>query len=305
MVTGPALVIGESLVDVVRGAGAETDYPGGSAANVAVALARLGRPTWLATSFADDPYGTLLADHLAANDVYLAGDPGAVERSSSAVATLDPGGAASYAFDLDWRLNPVALPAGVEPLVVHACSIAAVLLPGCDDVLAEVTRLRDVAMVSYDVNLRPSISGTGPEVVDRIERLVALSDVVKASDEDLEGLRPGESLGDAAAGLLAMGPAAVVVTRGGDGVSLFTAAGRLDLPALRVEVADTIGAGDTFGAATLHALGERDLLGAGARSRLRALDDAGWRDVLGYAARAAAVTVSRPGADPPYARELV
>jgi fructokinase len=301
---GAALVIGESLVDVVRGADADIDYPGGSAANVAVALARLGRPTWLATSFADDPYGVLLAEHLAANDVRLAGDPGAVDRTSSAVATLDPSGAASYAFDLDWRLNPVRLPGDVVPLVVHACSIAAVLPPGCEDVAAEVTRLRDVATVSYDVNLRPSISGTGPEVVARIERLVAVSDIVKASDEDLEGLRPGLSLEDAAADLLGRGPAAVVVTRGGDGVSLFTAGGRLDLPALRVEVADTIGAGDTFGAATLHALGERELLGASARSRLRDLDEAGWREVLGFAARAAAVTVSRPGADPPYAREL-
>ena len=299
-----ALVIGESLVDVVRGADADIDYPGGSAANVAVALARLGRPTWLATSFADDPYGVLLAGHLAANDVRLAGDPGAVDHTSSAVATVDPSGAASYAFDLDWRLNPVRLPGDVLPVVVHACSIAAVLPPGCEAVVTEVARLRDTATVSYDVNLRPSISGAGPEVVARIERLVALSDIVKASDEDLDGLRPGLSLADAAADLLARGPAAVVVTRGGDGVSLFTAGGRLDLPAQRVEVADTIGAGDTFGAATLHALGQRDLLGASARPRLGELDGPGWREVLDYAARAAAVTVSRPGADPPYAREL-
>ena len=130
MVTGAALVIGESLVDVVRGAGTHTDYPGGSAANVAVALARLGRPTWLATSFAQDEYGALLAGHLSRNDVRLAGDPRAVERSSSAVATLDPSGAASYAFDLDWQLNAVQLPEGVDPVVVHACSIAAVLAPG-------------------------------------------------------------------------------------------------------------------------------------------------------------------------------
>ena len=304
MVTGAALVIGESLVDVVRGAGTHTDYPGGSAANVAVALARLGRPTWLATSFAQDEYGALLAGHLSRNDVRLAGDPRAVERSSSAVATLDPSGAASYAFDLDWQLNAVRLPEGVDPVVVHACSIAAVLPPGCEDVFLEVGLLRATATVSYDINLRPSISGTGPEVVARIERLVAASDVVKASDEDLEGLRPGVSLADAAEGLLGLGPTAVVVTRGGDGVSLFTGAGRLDLPAPRVQVADTIGAGDTFGAATLHALGERDLLGAGARARLRSLDHEGWREVLGYAARAAAVTVSRPGADPPYANEL-
>ena len=108
----------------------------------------------------------LLADHLAANGVQLAADPAAVIRSSSAVATLDPGGAASYAFDLDWRLNAVRLPDGVAPVVVHTCSIAAVLAPGCEDVFTEVSLLRGSATVSYDVNLRPSISGTGPEVVE-------------------------------------------------------------------------------------------------------------------------------------------
>ena len=304
MVDGAALVIGESLVDVVRGEHAHTEYPGGSAANVAVALARLGRPTWLATSYATDEYGELLAGHLTRNEVQLAGDPGAVERTSSAVATLDSGGAASYTFDLDWRLNPVALPPGVEPVVVHTCSIGAVLAPGCDSVYAEAVRLREVATVSYDVNLRPSISGTGVDVVERIERLVALSDVVKASDEDLEGLRPGASWAEAATGLLALGPVAVVVTRGGDGVSLFLRSGQVDVPATRVAVADTIGAGDTFGAATLDALGLRGLLGATARDRLAALDEAGWYDVLASAGRAAAVTVSRPGADPPYRHEL-
>ncbi len=304
MTIGAALVLGESLVDVVRGADDHTDHPGGSAANVAVALARLGRPTWLATSFADDAYGALLADHLAGNDVRLAGDPGAVDRTSSAVATLDAAGAASYDFDLDWRLHPVRLPDGVVPAVVHACSIGAVLPPGCDGVRAEVERFRDRATVSYDVNLRPSISGTGPDVIRRVERLAGLSDVVKASDDDLEGLRPGMPWVDAAHALLATGPIAVLVTRGAEGATLVHRRGRLDVPASRVRVVDTIGAGDTFGAATLHALGERGLLGALARPALETLDDEGWRAVLTYAARAAAVTVSRPGADPPYAREL-
>jgi fructokinase len=304
MYSGAALVIGEALVDVVRGDDSQVEYPGGSAANVAVALARLGRPTWLATSFATDEYGVLLANHLARNDVQRATDPGAVSRTSSAVATLDAGGAATYAFDLQWRLNPVELPAKVVPAVVHACSIGAVLEPGAVDVLGEVQRFRSVATVSYDLNLRPSITGTGPEVVARVEKLVAHADVVKASDEDLETLSPDASWEETAERLLTLGPTAVVVTRGRSGASVLRRAGRVDVPAVRVRVADTIGAGDTFGAALLDALMGRGLLGASRREALADLDDAGWHEVVSAAVRAAAVTVSRPGADPPTRAEL-
>ena len=304
MSLGAALVIGEALVDVVRGDDRHVEYPGGSAANVAVALARLGRPTWLATSYATDEYGVLLADHLARNDVQRANDPDAVPRTSSAVATLDAGGAATYAFDLLWRLNPVDLPPNVDPVVVHACSIGAVLEPGAVDVLGEVLRFRPVATVSYDLNLRPSITGTGPDVVARIERMVASADVVKASDEDLEVLSPEALWEDTAVRLLGLGPAAVVVTRGRDGASVFRAGGRVDVPAARVKVADTIGAGDTFGAAMLEALGDLGLLGGTNRAALAALDDAGWHQVVSLAVRAAAITVSRPGADPPTRAEL-
>ena len=304
MVTAPALVIGESLVDVVQTAEAHTDYPGGSAANVAVALARLGRPTWLATSFAQDAHGVLLADHLAANGVQLAADPAAVIRSSSAVATLDPGGAASYAFDLDWRLNAVRLPDGVAPVVVHTCSIAAVLAPGCEDVFTEVSLLRGSATVSYDVNARPAITGTGPDIVARVERMVAISDLVKASDEDLTALYPDVDHVIAARNLLALGPAAVVVTRGADGAAWVGASGAVEIASLPVQVADTIGAGDTFGAALVDALWERGRLGGDGGDALRSLATAEVADVLAHAARAAAVTVSRPGADPPYRHEL-
>ena len=304
MFSGAALVIGEALVDVVRGDDHQVEYPGGSAANVAVALARLGRPTWLATSYAADEYGVLLAEHLTRNDVQRANDPGAVTRTSSAVATLDAGGAATYSFDLQWRLNPVVLPADVVPAVVHACSIGAVLEPGAVDVLGEVQRFRSVATVSYDLNLRPSITGTGPDVVARVEALVATADVVKASDEDLEVLSPEAPWEDTAVRLLELGPVAVVVTRGRAGATVFRRAGRVDVPATRVRVADTIGAGDTFGAALLDALSSLGLLGAPRRDALAALDDAGWHQAVSAAVRAAAVTVSRPGADPPTRAEL-
>jgi fructokinase len=299
-----ALVLGESLVDVVRGEGGEVRHPGGSAANVAVALARLGRPVRFGTAFADDDDGRIVAEHLAASGVELAGDPGVVPRTSVAEATIGADGAATYHFDLDWRLGEVKLPDGVEPAVVHVGSIGAVLRPGADDVLAAVHRWHGTATVSLDVNARPGITGTGPEVVGRIEELASLADVVKASDEDLEVLWPRRELDDAARALLGKGPSVVAVTRGAAGARWWTRETHGTADPVRVDVADTIGAGDTFSAGLIDALWERDLLGAGNRAALRVSGAELWDAVVGFAARAAAITVSRPGADPPWEREI-
>ena len=297
------LVVGESLVDIVQTqSGNPHEYAGGSAANVAVALARLDRPTRLATSFAADHYGEMIAAHLERAGVALACDPGAVDRTSTALATLGSGGAASYTFDIDWRLLPVA--ADENPLVAHTCSLGAVLAPGADDVLALLRRLRDRATVTYDVNARPAVTGAGPDVVERVARMVAVADLVKASDEDLETLYPDREHADAAAALLGLGPAAVVVTRGGAGALWVDREGIVRIESRPVVVADTIGAGDTFGAGLIDALWERGRLGAEGRADLAALPRAEVTEVLEHAARAAAITVSRPGADPPYRHEL-
>lgn len=297
------LVVGESLVDLVRGAdGSTKEYAGGSATNVAVALARLDRPVRLATSFAPDAHGGLIAGHLASAGVRLAQDPGAVARTSTALATIGADGSAHYDFDLEWRLNPV--PLDHSPLVVHACSLGVVLSPGADAVLALVDRMRAGATISYDVNARPEITGTGSEVIERVERLVALSDLVKASDEDLTALYPDLDNLAAARHLRSLGPAAVVVTRGAEGATWVGLAGECVVASPPVVVADTIGAGDTLGAALIDALWERGRLGAEGRAELRELPGEEIADILSHAARAAAVTVSRAGADPPYRHEL-
>ena len=300
-----ALVVGEALVDVVhRRDSSVIEFPGGSAANAAVALSRLGRPTWFHTCFVDDHFGRMLRAHLEAAGVELAGDPASIDHSSSAVATIGPDGGASYVFDISWHLNPLDLPPDVDPVVLHTSSLAAVMSPGAEEVLALVAGLRDRALVSYDVNARPAVTGTGPEIVEKVERLAAHADVLKASDEDLEALYPGRSVADSARALLGLGAAVMVVTRGGAGADWFTRSEEGTVPAVPVAVADTIGAGDTFGAALLDALWERGLAGAADREALGALPGDTWRELIGYAVRAAAVTVSRPGADPPHRREL-
>ncbi len=296
------LVVGESLVDIVhRPDGSTETFPGGSAANVAVALSRLGRDTGFVTSFAVDEHGRLIAEHLSAAGVRMTTDPHVVSRTSSALATIQDDGSARYTFDIDWQIGPVDVTD--PPLAVHACSLGAVLSPGCDDVRALLARLQGTSTTSYDVNMRPSVTGVGPAIARTVEETVRLSDLVKASDEDLEALYPGESEEAAARRLLDLGPVAVVVTRGAEGAVWYAEQRAVHAPGVPVRVADTIGAGDTFGAALIDALGTLGLLGDGAEA-LRQITDDQVEGVLGFATRAAAVTVSRPGADPPYRSEL-
>ncbi|MFC6345540.1 PfkB family carbohydrate kinase, partial [Nocardioides hankookensis] len=187
--------------------------------------------------------GAVLAEHLAGAGVAMASDPQVLERTATAAATIGADGSASYDFDLDWRLGEVETG---DPVAVHVCSIGAVLEPGAGQVLDLVTGLRGSATISYDINARPAITGTGPDLVARVERMVAVADLVKASDEDLDNLYPQLGIAEAAAHLLALGPAAVVVTRGGEGATWVSVGGTVEVASLPVEVADTIGAGDTF-----------------------------------------------------------
>jgi fructokinase len=293
------LVVGEALVDIVRRAdGSTVEYAGGSAANVAVALARLGRPVALLTAFGDDRRGAVLARHLNQSAVGVVGDPHRLVRTSTALATLAGDGSASYTFDIEWRLDEIP---DVTPRLVHACSLGAVMAPGAVEVRRLLGRLRPGALVSYDVNARPAVTGVGPEVVRAVEGIVAVADLVKASDEDLGALYPTDTVEQAVARLRDLGPSAVVVTRGRSGATWYGPDGRVDIAAAEVDVADTIGAGDTFGAAIIDGLWELGAVGG----RLPGLGSSEVDGLLRHAARAAAVTVSRPGPDPPYRHELL
>src|SRR3954470_14914982 len=150
------LVVGEALIDIVqRPDGTSVEHAGGSAANVAVALARLGRPVELLTAYGHDARGAVLARHLNQSAVGLVGDPHTLDRTATALATLAADGSASYTFDIEWRLNHVP---GPQPVAVHACSIGAVLEPGATDVRRLLEDLRPSATISYDVNARPAVT---------------------------------------------------------------------------------------------------------------------------------------------------
>ncbi|POG45716.1 carbohydrate kinase [Streptomyces sp. ZL-24] len=296
------LVVGECVADIVRLPDEEDRvHPGGSPANVAYGLARLGHRATLLTQLGPDANGRLIRDHLTSAGVTVRTD-GAPARTPSAAVTLDAAGQASYAFDVSWTLAPVAV--DPAPGHVHTGSIGAVVGPGADTVLEIVRAARATATVSYDPNVRPALMGERAEAVRRVEECVGLSDLVKASDEDLAWLYPGEEPEKVAARWLEHGPAAVLVTRGGDGALAVLPGGPFTVAAARAEVVDTVGAGDAFMSGTLHALAAHGLLGAGARERLRTVDRATLTDVLRHAVASAAVTVSRAGANPPDAAEL-
>lgn len=285
-----ALVIGESLMDVVRRDGLAVEYPGGSAANAAVALARLGREVRFWTAYGDDEYGAALTRHVEDAGVRPAADPRILARTPSATATIGPSGAASYAFDVEWRLGEP--PSVASARFVHVCSWAPVLEPGASRVLDLLST--SAATVTYDVNVRPAVTGAGPGLTAAVEQAASHARLVKASDEDLEVLYPDLPLAEAAQRLLALGPSAVVVTQGAAGATWFGPE-TVSVAAAPVRVVDTIGAGDTFGAALLDALWDFELDHISPSE----IDAA-----LTHAVRAAAITVSRPGADPPYASEL-
>ena len=295
------VVVGEALVDLVGQRGGRTfaAHPGGSPANVALGLARLGLPVTLKTRLGRDAFGDMILAHLEASGVRV--DTGAAEgaKTTLAIATL-AAGIASYDFRIDWDLGGVP-PLSVETRCLHTGSLATVLEPGKTHVLDLVERehKRGRVTICYDPNVRPVLLGDAARARPEIEHIVAMSDVVKVSDEDLRWLYPDRTDEDVAREWLATGPALVVVTRGGAGLYAISPDVELRRPAVAIDLVDTVGAGDSFTSGLLDGLQRAGLVGGAHRAALAAIDEATLGSVVDAAALIAAITCSRPGADPP------
>lgn len=314
---GVVAVAGEALVDIVP-APAQGYFefaPGGSPANVAVGLARIGVPARMLARIADDLLGRRLRAHLERNDVDLSHVIRASEPSSLALVEIADDGVASYDFRIsgtaDWQWTPAELagaldPSGDTPVVaVHSGSLALTTPPGADALRELLAGAVDTATISYDPNCRPLLMGDPADVLAGVHELLGLADVVKVSDEDLRWLLPGREPVDVIAEWLELGPALVAVTLGGEGVVAGTASGlHTTRPGKTIEVVDTVGAGDSFTAAMLGGLHRRGLLGGAARDDLYRIDTDTLDAVLDEAGAAAAITCSRHGADPPTLAEL-
>jgi fructokinase len=283
------LVVGEALIDIVDG----EEILGGSPANVALGLGRLGVGVDLLTAIGADDRGDRIIDHLGRSGVTVLPESRSLERTSTARATIGPDGSATYDFDIEWR---VPVTAADEHDIVHVGSIACFLEPGADAVVTLARRAAARgATVTFDPNIRPDLLG-GTDALHRVEELAKIASVVKLSDEDAAHLYPGLSVDAVVDRLLTLEPRIVAVTEGGAGAVIASADGRVRVAAPKVTVVDTVGAGDTFMAslvASLPALPD---------GLLRAAE---LEPVLRRCVAAAAVTVSRAGADLPWRDEVV
>ncbi|MDN5766418.1 MAG: carbohydrate kinase [Humibacillus sp.] len=310
-----SLVIGEALIDAVTRTtatsssraepGQTVEHVGGSPANVAFGLAALEHDVDLATWLATDERGLRIAEICQARGVGLTPGSQGAPFTSVAHARLDPTGAATYVFDLEWQL--AAVPQLETYGHVHIGSIGAVLEPGAGMVRATALTARARSTVSYDPNARPSLMGRPVDARRTIEAAMALSDVVKLSDEDVAWLCPGEELADVLQRWCALGPALMLVTRGGDGTTVRVGrTGEMgEFPAPRVNVVDTVGAGDSFMAGLVSGLLDAGLLGSpDARTALTAvtLDDV--RPAVERALATGALTVGQAGAHAPTRADL-
>jgi fructokinase len=292
------LVLGEALVDVLMGHHDEAvRSPGGSPANVAVGLARFEHPATLVCHLARDADGLAIAGWLESAGVAL--DPASWSAASTPVATVALGedGKPEYAFDVTFSLpDSVALPQGLAAL--HVGSYSAFMRPGAAAVLSLVREARRAGVqVSVDPNVREDLVGPREDALAQFEALAELADVVKLSDEDHAWLYPGRDEAEVRQRLHALGVRIVAVTRGGAGATLSASGRVVDVRAKPVVVADSVGAGDSFMSALIH----QALLGGAdhpwTEPQLRAAGE--------FCVTAAAITVSRVGANPPTRAEVL
>ncbi|MCX2183057.1 carbohydrate kinase [Streptomyces sp. SKN60] len=292
------VVAGESLIDLVPD-GAPGPLapllprPGGGPYNTAVALGRLGADVAFCSRMSTDAFGEALLERLGAAGVATGLVQRGPEPTTLAVAAVGSDGSARYGFYVEGTADrlfalPERLPAGVRAVAFGTCSMA--LEPGASAYEALLRRsAREGVLTLLDPNIRPVLIPDADAYRKRFAGWLPDVRLLKLSEEDAAWL------GGSPADWRSAGPAAVVLTRGGDGLTVFTRGYEVSVPGVRVPVVDTIGAGDTVNAALLHGLAGR---------APEALGRTDWHELLTFAARAAAITCTRAGAEPPYAHEL-
>lgn len=301
---------GEALIDFLprksaEGADVYQPFNGGSIFNTAIALGRLGVPTGFFGGLSKDFFGDMLAEGLKASNVVLQFVKRSDWPSTLAFVKLTDGHARYSFFDENssgrmlTRKDLPKFPAKVKAL--HLGSISLIPDPGGAALEALLMGASKTKVISLDPNIRPGFIKDRKKYIARLNRLIPRADILKISDEDVAWLTGSKNFAKAAKGWLKAGAKIVVVTKGGDGVEAFTARGSLAVPAVKVTVADTVGAGDTFTAGLLAHLTNHGLLD---KAKLAEISLDVLKAALEFAARAAAITCSRPGADPPWAREL-
>jgi fructokinase len=304
------LCCGEALIDMLprdttQGEKGFAPYAGGAIFNTAIALGRLGVPTAFFTGLADDMLGDILRETLLTSKVDF-GPCAIVSRPSTIAFVKLVNGQATYAFYDEGTAGRMITTADLPVLgddceALHFGAISLIPSPCGETYEALLDRECGTRVISLDPNIRPGFIKDKPSHMARIKRMAAKSDIVKFSDEDLEwfGLKGDQDA--LAAHWLDHGAKLVVITRGAEGATGYSRSLKVSVPSQRVTVVDTVGAGDTFDAGILASLKMNNLL---TKAQVASLSEEALRDALSLGAKAAAVTVSRAGANPPWAREI-
>lgn len=287
------IVVGESLIDRVISDLETVEHPGGSPANVAYGLGRLGVDTALLTSLGNDRYASTIEKHLHSAHVELLPGSKGYGESATATVTLASDGSAHYNFNIRRDLPPFT--STTLPRALHTGSIATFLAPGSTVVRELLEQTNGRCIVTYDPNIRPALLGSQFETRSIFEELIPLTQVVKLSDEDALWLYPRLSTEEIANRLVDLGATLVALTTGAQGSLLTTRDTTVVVPSVETSVTDTIGAGDSYMSALIYGVLKHGTDG---------LEPPVLKSVGRLASKAAAITVGRPGALPPTLEEL-
>ena len=294
-------VTGEVLIDLIPEGSERKPIVGGGPANTAKALAKLGIEAQFIDGISSDKYGQMAKDELVASSVKFDYVKYSDKPTCLAIVSLSDSGSASYEFVIentatfdftsDWLPNPQS----ERPSLLHIGTLATAIEPGAAVLFEWAQSVAKVAPIVFDPNIRPAVIGDRKQYVMQVERWVSISSAVKVSDEDLRWLYPSLEIDQVVNNWLAKGPSLIVVTYGGKGLAGYRIDEKVSVDAVKVAVADTVGAGDTVGAIVVEAI---------VKDGLNTLSGVRLEMMLKRAAKAAAITVSRSGANPPTLKEI-
>ncbi len=294
-------VVGEVLIDLIPNGSEHLAVVGGGPANTAKALSKLGVKTHFIDGISTDKYGQMAKTELLSANVFLDYVQFSNKPTCTAKVTLSKSGSASYEFVIedtatfDFSDQWLPDPQNLKPSLLHVGTLATVIEPGASVLFEWAQRVAHVAPIVFDPNIRPAVLSDRNEYVKKVEKWVAISSAVKVSDEDLNWLYPGKAIDEIVKNWLEEGVQIVVVTLGDKGITAYRENEQLSVDAVKVVVADTVGAGDTVGAVLVEAI---------VKWGLDRLTGEVLKTMLNRATKAAAITVSRIGANPPSKEEI-
>ena len=294
-------VVGEVLIDLIPDSNEYLVVVGGGPANTAKALAKLGVETYFIDGISNDEYGQMAKNELISANVLLGYSKYLNKPTCTSRVTLSKSGSASYEFlikdtaTFDFSDQWLPEPQNLKPSLLHIGTLATVIEPGASVLFKWAQKVVQVTPIIFDPNIRPAVLGNRDEYVKKVEKWVAISSAVKVSDEDLKWLYPSKAINEVVSRWLEVGVQLVVITLGEKGITAYRKNEQVSVEAVKVVVADTVGAGDTVGAVLVEAI---------VNNGLDKLSGEVLKTMLNLAVKAAAITVSRTGANPPSKEEI-